>query len=70
MTGPELRAFRKRLGLTQAQFAETLGISASQLHNYEHERDRRTGEPCPVPKLVALACIALETPAQHERINR
>jgi transcriptional regulator with XRE-family HTH domain len=55
MTNTELRATRKRLGLTQAQLAAALGISVSQLHNYERGSDRRTGAPCPVPRLVELA---------------
>ena len=59
MTNTELRAVRKRLGLTQAALAEALGISLSQLHNYERGSDRRTGAPCPVPRLVQLACRAL-----------
>lgn len=56
MTGPELRAFRKQLRLTQAQLAEALGVSVSQLWNWEAGVDRRTGKPCPVPRLVELAC--------------
>jgi transcriptional regulator with XRE-family HTH domain len=51
MTGPELRRFRERLGHTQAGFAATLGISASQQGNYE----RGT---YPIPRVVELACMA------------
>jgi len=59
MTHLELRALRKRLGMTQPQFAEKLGVSVSQLFNWEHGVDRRTGAPCPVPKLVELAAAAV-----------
>ena len=70
MTGPELRALRKRLGLTQALFAQTLGISVSKLIDYERGYDRHPIKgsdplqynPCPVPRLVELACMA---PAQE-----
>jgi DNA-binding transcriptional regulator YiaG len=61
MTGPELRSFRRRLGMSQALFAQTLGISISQLHNYERGSDRRTGNPCTIPRLVELACMAPAT---------
>ena len=59
MTNTELRDFRQRLGMTQADLAAELGISLSQLHNYERGSDRRTGAACPVPRLVQLACQAL-----------
>jgi transcriptional regulator with XRE-family HTH domain len=63
MTGIELRAFRKRLGLTQALFAQTLGISVSQLINYERGYDRHPPQrACVIPRLVELACMA---PAQE-----
>lgn len=58
MTGIELHTFRRRLGLTQAQFADILDVSVSQLHNWEQGRDRRNGKPCPIPRLVELACMA------------
>ena len=44
--------------------AETLGVSAAQLFNWEHGKDRHTGAPCPVPKLVELAA---ETVAKRRR---
>jgi DNA-binding XRE family transcriptional regulator len=60
MTGPEFRTFRKRLGLTQAQLAKNLGISVSQLVNYEKGCDRRTKAPCPVPRFIELALKTAE----------
>lgn len=65
MTASDLRAFRQRLGMTQAELAETFGISLSQFHNYERGSDRRTGVPCPVPRLVQLACEALSARVAH-----
>jgi transcriptional regulator with XRE-family HTH domain len=59
MTGAQLRATRKDLGMTQAALAKAFGVSLSQLHNWERGEDRRTGAPCPVPRLVELACQAL-----------
>lgn len=60
MTGEELRALRRGLGMTQAGFAAALGISVSQLHNYETGRERHSDEPLAVPRLVMLAARWLE----------
>jgi DNA-binding transcriptional regulator YiaG len=59
MTGIELRAFRKQLNLTQVQMAGSFDVSVSQLWNWEAGIDRSSGKPCPVPKLVEMACEAL-----------
>ena len=58
MTGPELRAARKRLSLTQAQLAAApnLDIATRQLGYYE------AGEK-PIPRLVELAMRRLEDEA-------
>jgi transcriptional regulator with XRE-family HTH domain len=40
MTGPELRKARERLGLTQAEMAPLLGVTANSLARLE--RDERT----------------------------
>jgi DNA-binding transcriptional regulator YiaG len=55
MTSLELRALRKRFGLTQAKFAAALGLSTGRLHNYEAGIDRTNKAPCPVPLLVQRA---------------
>lgn len=60
MTGPDLKAWRARLGYTQQAAAEALGISVSQLIDYETGRKRGTDRAAPIPRLVALACLALE----------
>lgn len=52
MTATSLRAWRKRLGLSQRAAAETLGISLRQYSDYE----RAVAE---IPQTVALACAAV-----------
>jgi len=52
MTATSLRAWRKRLGLSQRDAAEALGVSLRQYSDYE----RGIAE---VPQTVALACAAL-----------
>jgi transcriptional regulator with XRE-family HTH domain len=59
MTPTDFRAWRKQLCYTRAAAAEALGISASQILNYELGADRSSGRPAPVPRHVALACAAL-----------
>lgn len=65
MTAAEFRAWRARLGLTQARAAMELGISLSTVKAYEqgHIRKRDSdGEfiEAPIPRAIALACAALE----------
>lgn len=60
MTGDELKAARKILGLTQQQLAETLGISASRIKDYERGSTRGTERPAPVPRLVEIALKAIQ----------
>ena len=55
MTADELRALRKRLGMTQAQLAAALEISPSSISNYEGGRR----PALPIPRLVELACQTL-----------
>lgn len=38
MTGPQLKALRKRLGLSLAQTAQQLGVSARSICRWESER--------------------------------
>lgn len=59
MTPDELRAARKLMGMTQAQFAKALGVSISSLHNWEHGRMRVSGKAIDVPLLVANAVDGL-----------
>jgi transcriptional regulator with XRE-family HTH domain len=60
VTGPDLKAWRARLGYTQQAAAVALGISVSQLADYETGHKRGTDRAAPIPRVVALACLALE----------
>lgn len=53
MSPADFLAWRRRLGLTQHQAAEALGMSRAMIANYE-------GEKYPIPRVVELACEALE----------
>lgn len=52
MTAAEFRALRQRLGMTQAQLAEALGLVPRTISSYE------TGA-YEIPRVVELACEAL-----------
>ena len=52
MTPQQFKAWRKRLGLTQARAADAIGMSATQIKNYEAGR-------ATIPLYVELACAAL-----------
>ncbi|MGA0525079.1 helix-turn-helix domain-containing protein [Escherichia coli] len=51
MTGPDLRQWRRRHGLTQARAAECLGLQAVTVSQYERGVRR-------VPNVFALLCGA------------
>ena len=55
MSGMELKAWRKRLGLTQREAAAMLGVSAFTLSAWEIGRFR-----IKQPGLLALACRMVE----------
>lgn len=59
-SGADIAALRRFVGLTQAQFAEALGVSVHTLRNWE--RDRRH----PDGPAIALLRIA----ARHPRVIR
>lgn len=56
MTADEMRALRKRLGMTQMQLAEVLDVSTATIQNYE---GGRRSQIRPIPHVVELACEAL-----------
>jgi len=56
MTADDLRALRKRLGMTQVQLAEALDVQPSTIANYEGGRG-----PYEIPRMVELACEALRS---------
>lgn len=59
MTGAEMRAWRERLGYTRRGAADALGLSESQLADYEAGTKRGTARPALIPRHVALACAAV-----------
>ena len=59
-TGQDVSALRRFVGLTQAQFAQAMGISVHTLRNWEQGRRRPEGPA------IALLRIA----ARHPRIIR
>ena len=59
-TGDDVSALRRFVGLTQAQFAEAMGISVHTLRNWEQGRRRPDG---PAIGLLRIA-------ARHPRIIR
>lgn len=52
MTGPQFREQRKRLGLTQAQLATTLGVNVMTVSAWEKRAE--------LPKLLTQALAAIE----------
>lgn len=58
MTPADLRAWRKRLHMTQAEAAEALGIAKRTYEQYEAGR-RAGGASCDIPRYIGLACAAL-----------
>lgn len=60
MTPTQFKAWRKRMGWSQQEAADHLGISKISVQNYERGR-RAAPDPRPVeiPMPVALACSAL-----------
>jgi transcriptional regulator with XRE-family HTH domain len=65
VTGIDMRVLRVRLGLTQAGLGAALGISVSQVGQYERGYTRGDRRPVTIPRVVELACEALE--ARHAR---
>jgi len=59
-TGEDVAALRRFVGLTQARFAEAMGISVHTLRNWEQDRRRPEGPA------IALLRIA----ARHPRVIR
>jgi putative transcriptional regulator len=59
-SGADISALRRFVGLTQAQFAEALGISVHTLRNWEQDRRHPDGPA------IALLRIA----ARHPRVIR
>jgi DNA-binding transcriptional regulator YiaG len=58
MTPDELKAFRKRHGLTRAQVAILAGVAAGTVRNWEQEGSGRRGMPAPADLLLRRATRA------------
>src|SRR5438132_613136 len=61
----DVRAIRRRLGLTQAEFAAPYGFSVETIRNYEQGHRRPAG-----PARVLLKVIALEPDAVTRALQR
>lgn len=59
MTPTAIREWRSRLGLTQQQAADALGVSLRMYAYYEAGK-REDGRPVEIPRTVALAASAIE----------
>jgi len=62
VTGEELRQFRQRLGLTQAQFAQRVGVASNSVARWERD-ERAISEP--VARLIRL--LAKTEPKRRKR---
>jgi transcriptional regulator with XRE-family HTH domain len=60
-TPEEFRLWREKLKLSLDEAADTLGLSRRTMYNYE-----RSG---PIPKTVALACVAVAESSQRRTEN-
>jgi transcriptional regulator with XRE-family HTH domain len=60
VTGTDMKVVRVRLGMTQRQLAEALGVSVSQIANYETGFTRgQERRPVEIPRAIELACQML-----------
>lgn len=60
MSGNELYRWRSRLGYTQQQAADAMGVERRTYQALEHGRDRNTGAPLAPSKRTRLAAAAIE----------
>jgi len=59
MNNEQFKTWRKRLGLTQQQAAEALGLSIQALGNYERGQRYEDGREVKIPRPIDLACAAI-----------
>jgi DNA-binding transcriptional regulator YiaG len=67
MTGEDLRTIRRRLGLTQKQFAEQLGLHWNTVARFERNEATISG---PVAKLARLLLELAETSKEQPKTPR
>jgi hypothetical protein len=75
MDPEQFREWRTAMTMTQQQAAEALGLSKSTIENYESGKRRDNDQPVEIPKVVALACAALQRdvggdPGLEQRVQR
>ena len=73
MTSEQFKQWRERMGMSQQDAADALGISKGSVINYENGARREDDRPVAIPRTVELACAALtfgvipDFTARHER---
>ena len=60
MTFHELKTWRERHGFSQSQAASVLGISITDVENYERDEHRDPGKPSTIPKAIQRACDSFD----------
>ena len=60
MTHEDFKNWRNKMGPTQQQAADVLGLSKATIENYDKGVRREDGRPVVIPRVVALACAAIE----------
>jgi len=59
MKPEQFKKWRKKMGFTQQQAANALGIYRLTAVNYEHGQRSGVGSEVKIPRSIALACSAL-----------
>jgi len=59
MKPEQFKAWRKKMGFTQQQAADALGLSIQALGNYERGTRYEDGREVKIPRSIALACSAV-----------
>ena len=59
LTGAMIKGLREKLGISQVEASEILGISEGSILNYERERRPDKEDPVKIPKLLDWALSAL-----------
>ena len=67
MTNQEFREWQQRMGYTNAEAAEALGVSLSGLAQLRTGVSRSRGNPMPIDRRTDLACQALEIFAERAK---
>lgn len=63
-----LHAWRERVGMTQRQAAEALGMALNNYQRLERGRDWNTDRETAIDRRTELACIAIERGLRHSRL--